>query len=200
MTGPSIVLLVRHAWAGERGAVPDDRTRPLDERGRRQAAALHDHLDACLQTRGHPHLADHGDGTVLVSSPMVRCTETLAPMASALGLALATDARLSELQVPLSSRDGWPDAAYLGTRALAALDEAAARTPTAGVLVLCAHGEILPALVGSLAGRDAVAIPVTVDLTAKRLPKGGAWLLAGGGGGGGVPPVAWTIEELDPPA
>lgn len=199
MTVPGIVLLVRHAWAGERGAVPDDRARPLDERGRRQAAALHDHLDACLRARGHPRLGDHPGGPVLVSSPLVRCTATLAPMASALGLALATDDRLAELEVPLSSRDGWPDAAYLGARALAALDQAAARSPATGALVLCAHGEILPALVGALAGRGELATPVSVDLTAKRLPKGGTWLLAGGGGDAAAT-VPRTMVELDPPA
>ncbi len=194
MTGPGTVLLVRHAWAGERGAVPDDRDRPLDERGRRQAAALHDHLDTCLQVRGHPRLAEHGDA-VLLSSPLVRCTATLAPMASTLGLTVATDDRLGELDVPLPSRDGWPDAAYLGARALAALDAASARTAATGVVVLCAHGEILPALVGSLTGRGELATPVPVDLTAKRLPKGGTWLLAGGDGAG-----PRTIVELDPPA
>jgi 8-oxo-(d)GTP phosphatase len=198
VTGPRIVLLVRHAWAGERGAVPDDRTRPLDARGRRQAAALHDHLDAGLQMRGHPPLGDH-DGSLLVSSPLVRCTATLAPLASALGLRLATDDRLAELEVPLSSRDGWPDAAYLGARALAALDEAAARTRDTGALVLCAHGEILPALVGCLAGRDELVTPVPVDLTSKRLPKGGTWLLAGAEGDRCATSPR-TLVELDPPA
>ena len=198
MTAPGIVLLVRHAWAGDRGAVPDDRARPLDERGRGQAAALHGHLDAGLQAHGHPPLGGHPDGPVLVSSPLVRCTATLAPMASALGLTLVTDDRLAELDVPLPSRDGWPDAAYLGARALGALDQAAARSPAAGALVLCAHGEILPALVGALAGRGELATPVAVDLTAKRLPKGGTWLLAGGGGSG-TPTLPRTIVELDPP-
>ncbi|MFO7961950.1 MAG: histidine phosphatase family protein [Nitriliruptoraceae bacterium] len=197
MSAPGIVLLVRHAWAGERGAVPDDRARPLDERGRRQAVMLHGHLDACLQAGGHPRLGDHRDGPVLVSSPLLRCTATLAPMAAALGVTLATDDRLAELEVPLPSRDGWPDAAYLGARALAALEEAAARTPAGGALVLCAHGEILPAMVGALAGRGELATPVAIDLTAKRLPKGGTWLLAGGGDDGAP---TRTIVELEPPA
>ncbi|MFO7777439.1 MAG: histidine phosphatase family protein [Nitriliruptoraceae bacterium] len=196
MSGPAIVLLVRHAWAGQRGAVPDDRARPLDERGRRQATQLHGHLDAGLQARGHPRLGDHPDGPVLVSSPLVRCTTTLAPLAAALGVALATDDRLAELEVPLPSRDGWPDAAYLGARALAALEDAAARTPAGGALVLCGHGELLPALVAALAGRGALATPVAIDLTAKRLPKGGAWLLAGTGADG----APRTIVELAPPA
>lgn len=198
MTGPAIVLLVRHAWAGERGAVPDDRVRPLDERGRRQAAALLEHLDAGLQTRGHRRLGDHRPSPALVSSPLVRCTQTLAPMAATLGIAVATDDRLAEVEVPLGSRDGWPDAAYLGARALTALDGAAARSPGTRALILCAHGEILPALVGSLAGRGDLATPVPVDLTAKRLPKGGTWLLAGTGGDDA--PGPWTIVELDPPA
>jgi len=198
VNGPGTVLLVRHAWAGERGAVPDDRTRPLDERGRRQSAGLHARLDAGLQAHGHGRLGDQRGAPVLVSSPLVRCTATLAPMASALGVEVATDDRLAELEVPLVSRDGWPDAAYLGARARAALEQAAARTPAGGALVLCSHGELLPALVGVLAGRSELTTPVAIDLTAKRLPKGGAWLL-GAGGGDGTPTAPWTIVELAPP-
>lgn len=199
MTAPALLLLVRHAWAGERGAVPDDRTRPLDDRGRHQAAALLEHLDVALQTRGRPRLDDHRPPPVLLSSPLLRCTQTLAPMASALGLEVVTDHRLAEVEVPLSSRDGWPDAAYLGTRAVAALDDVMAQRPGTAALVVCAHGEILPALVGALAGRGELVTPSPVDLTAKRLPKGATWLLDGHGGDGS-PMSPRTVVELDPPA
>jgi len=197
---PATTVLVRHAWAGERGTVPDDRTRPLDQRGRRQADALRAHLDDALTARGLPRLAA-GDppGVVLAASPLVRCAATLEPMAQELGVAVTTDERLAELPVPLTSRDGWPDAAYLGTRALAALAAAAARAPADGALVLCAHGEVLPALVAALAGQGLLASPVPVDLTAKRLPTGASWLLVPGAVDDGAG-TARTVEELAAPA
>jgi 8-oxo-(d)GTP phosphatase len=196
---PPATLLLRHAWAGERGTVPDDRTRPLDDRGRRQADALLAHLDVALHARGLRALAGDPSGVVLVSSPLVRCAATLAPMAEELGVAVSLDDRLAELPVPLASRDGWPDAAYLGTRALAALADAAERSPADGALVLCAHGEVLPALVAALAGRGRLSSPVSVDLTAKRLPKGASWLLVPEDGGGD-PLGGRRVEELGPPA
>jgi phosphohistidine phosphatase SixA len=74
------VILLRHASAGHRkdwGG--DDTLRPLDEQGRAQAAALRDELLAHGVTRA-------------VSSPYVRCTQTLEP----LGLEVEVDERLTE--------------------------------------------------------------------------------------------------------
>jgi 8-oxo-dGTP diphosphatase len=74
------VVLLRHASAGKRSDWDgDDRLRPLDERGRVQAEALRDVLLA------------HGVTRVL-SSPYVRCTETVVP----LGLDIELDERLAE--------------------------------------------------------------------------------------------------------
>lgn len=200
MNLPPITVLVRHGWAGERGTVPDDRNRPLDPRGRRQADVLLAHLDAALTARGlRPLSAGDPSGVVLVSSPLVRCAATLEPMAVELGIGVTPDDRLAELSVPLPSADGWPDAAYLGTRALAALTDAADRSPADGALVLCAHGEVLPALVAVLAGHGRLSAPVPVDLTAKRLPKGASWLLVPAGGRD-QPGGPLRIEELAPPA
>jgi len=197
---PPATVLVRHAWAGERGTVLDDRTRPLDQRGRRQARALLAHLDAALTARGLRSLAGDPSGVVLVSSPLVRCVATLEPMAEALGVVVTPDDRLAELPVPLPSRDGWPDAAYLGTRALNALSAAAERSPgDDGALVLCAHGEVLPALVAALAGEGRLSSPLSVDLTAKRLPKGASWLLVPAAGDR-APDGSRRVEELAPPA
>jgi len=76
-------VLLRHASAGDRDAwVGDDRLRPLDERGRRQALALHE-------------LADRGIRRI-ASSPYVRCIETVEPLAATLGLEVEIDARLAE--------------------------------------------------------------------------------------------------------
>ena len=80
------LLLVRHAWAGDRTEWQlDDRLRPLDERGRRQAAALVEALD------GFPV-------TAIYSSPAVRCTETVGPLARARSLAIVEREELSEEQ------------------------------------------------------------------------------------------------------
>lgn len=77
------VLLVRHAKAGDRSRwTGDDRSRPLTDKGRAQAAELVDAI-----------------GTVpvaLYSSPYLRCIETLEPLATAHGLDVTVDDRLAE--------------------------------------------------------------------------------------------------------
>lgn len=192
MSLPATVLLVRHAWAGERGSVADDRTRPLDARGRRQADALPAHLDSALAARGRPGLVDSAAaGTLaLCASPYTRCVDTLVPVAAMTGLAVSEDDRFAETGPTTRSSDGWPDAAELGARAWCALEAAAGRTPAAGTLVVCAHGEVLPALVAVLVGQGILA-PPAVDLTAKAMAKGATWV---------VTPGAGLLEELPPPA
>ena len=77
-------VLVRHASAGDRNDwVGDDRQRPLDARGRRQAAELVKLLRALELRR-------------VVSSPYARCVETVEPLAAALGLPVEHDERLAE--------------------------------------------------------------------------------------------------------
>lgn len=67
-----LVFLVRHASAGDRARwLRDDRERPLDDEGRRQAVALARPLG------GYPLVR-------LVSSPYDRCLQTLEPLSSAL--------------------------------------------------------------------------------------------------------------------
>lgn len=74
------VVLLRHASAGDRDTWRgDDRLRPLDKRGRKQAKALGKELRA----RGVRHV---------LSSPYVRCVQTVEP----LGLEIVTDERLAE--------------------------------------------------------------------------------------------------------
>jgi 8-oxo-dGTP diphosphatase len=79
-----IVYLVRHASAGHRRDwVGDDRLRPLDERGVRQAASLVSQLEGREVAR-------------IVSSPYLRCVETVVPLADARGLTVEAENVLGE--------------------------------------------------------------------------------------------------------
>jgi phosphohistidine phosphatase SixA len=79
-----IVYLVRHARAGRRSDWEgDDRLRPLDERGRRQAEAL----DAQLAGR---------DFRRILSSPFDRCVQTVVPLAQSRGLEIERNDALAE--------------------------------------------------------------------------------------------------------
>jgi broad specificity phosphatase PhoE len=110
-------VLVRHARAGKRAEwTGDDRLRPLDERGRRQAAGLVAPLAGLGVDR-------------LVSSPYVRCVETLVPIADSLGLTVEERDELAE------------GASVEAVRRL--LDEVGAHTPA-----LCTHGDVVEALLG----------------------------------------------------
>jgi phosphohistidine phosphatase SixA len=105
------VILLRHASAGDRDEWHgDDRLRPLDKRGRKQAKRLRDVLLA-------------HDVKRVVSSPYVRCTQTVAP----LDLDIEPDDRLAEGAPPESTLE-----------LLAALDDA----------VACTHGDVIEALLG----------------------------------------------------
>ena len=91
-------FLLRHASAGERYEWPDDdRLRPLDEKGRRQAEKIAGALGA-------------EDVRRVVSSPYVRCVQTVEPLAAALGLEVELDDRLAEgggsSAQPLLEEDG----------------------------------------------------------------------------------------------
>src|SRR5918996_1510427 len=110
------MLLVRHASAGDRSAWEgDDRLRPLDERGRRQAAGLVEALDGHRIER-------------IVSSPYLRCVDTVEPLAAARGLPVEHSDELGE------ERQGSDAAPAL--RALAGEP-----------VVVCTHGGV-PELVG----------------------------------------------------
>jgi 8-oxo-dGTP pyrophosphatase MutT (NUDIX family) len=143
----SVLLLVRHAKAGRRADFHgDDRLRPLSGAGAKQAQAL-----AGL-------LALFGPDRVS-SAPPVRCRETVAPLADALGLPIADEPLLSE---GLYADD--PDATLQRVRELAALT---------GVTVVCSQGAVIPDAVMMLVG-DA-AVPVDVDHAPSK--KGSVWVL-----------------------
>ncbi len=107
-------VLLRHASAGHRlDWEHDDHLRPLDARGRRQSADLVELLRPFGVRR-------------IVSSPYVRCVQTVEPLAAALGLEVEQDERLKE---------------------------GAGRRPRPSLLsedgvVCCTHGDIVEALLG----------------------------------------------------
>jgi 8-oxo-dGTP diphosphatase len=118
------VLLLRHAWAGKRDEwTGDDAFRPLDDRGRRQALALRE-------------LAQRGVSRI-VSSPYLRCVETVEPLAEALGLAVELNERLAE-GAPLE----------LALALLAELDGGLA----------CTHGDVIEAVLGETLHKGATAV------------------------------------------
>jgi exopolyphosphatase/guanosine-5'-triphosphate,3'-diphosphate pyrophosphatase len=120
MAAPAIKLfLVRHAKAFSRSRWrEDDELRPLTPAGDLQSEAI-----ATAIAEEHPRR--------LISSPHVRCMQTLVPLARATGLRIEKDARLAEG---------------------ATLDGAALLIASLGgePAVLCGHGDLLPMLVASL--------------------------------------------------
>jgi len=143
------VLLVRHAKAGERAEwTGDDDLRPLTVAGRRQADEL------CGQLLLFQPCA-------VYSAPRVRCLQTVLPLAASL--------RLQVIEEPLLSEEGYWPGRQAGQRRLL---ELAGRTPGAAVVV-CSQGAVIPDLVCSLAGRDAVADNGEVPSR-----KGSTWVLS----------------------
>ena len=111
------ILLVRHAAAGKRSRwAGDDRLRPLDDRGRRQAVGLAEAL------------ASRGVERVL-TSPYIRCRQTVEPLAKTLGLPVEERIELAE-----------------GAGAAAVL--LLAGEVGGAVAALCTHGDVVAAVLG----------------------------------------------------
>ena len=128
--GGEPLLLVRHASAGDREIWSgDDRERPLDERGRLQAARL------------PLVLSGHRIGRV-VSSPYLRCVQTVEPLAASRGVQVETRTELAE---------------GAGAEAVVAV---AAET---GVGVLCLHGDALEDVLGRTPRKGATILAELPD-------------------------------------
>jgi broad specificity phosphatase PhoE len=153
------LYVVRHAHAGSRSAWdgPDDE-RPLSRRGRKQAAGIADHLAGAGVSR-------------LVSSPTLRCVQTLEPLADRLGLPVEADDRL------LEGADG-DQALGLASELAKATDGSAA--------VVCSHGDVIPDMLRILnAGTTRFRDPLV-------WPKGSIWVLTGAG-------ERWSKARYVPP-
>lgn len=136
-----MLYLVRHAKAGSRRQWDGpDQARPLSKKGRRQAEGLVDVL------------ADRPITSIL-SSPYVRCVETVQPLADKLGLPVD--------HVP-------------------ALAETAATADAVGLLrglagttsVLCSHGDLIPNILDALVEADGLPLPADYPY-----PKASTWEL-----------------------
>lgn len=154
--GLSTVVFVRHARAGHREAFPGpDSARPLDGKGRRQAAAL------AAQLRPFAPVAVH-------SAPLERCRSTVAPLADSLSLPITDEPALSE--------EAYRDDPARARRRLVELAEQIPIRPGAdlhtGSLVACSQGGVIPGVVKSLAGRSHVTMPTTGT------PKAAYWVLS----------------------
>jgi broad specificity phosphatase PhoE len=133
------IHLVRHAKAGSRKAWSgDDALRPLSKAGRTQARAV------------AKSLADAGI-TRIVSSPFVRCRETIEPLAQRLGI-----------EVTLS--DALAEGASL-TDALRLVEKLSDEN-----VVLCSHGDVIGELLRHYASAG-------VELDDDRLEKASVWVL-----------------------
>jgi phosphohistidine phosphatase SixA len=111
-----LAVVVRHGTAGDRASWRgDDRLRPLDGRGERQAAALTKALSGLPVRR-------------ILTSPYVRCVETVRPLAAALGV---------DLEETLALAEGAARADVIPLLA----------TTGAGT-VLCTHGDVCHELLG----------------------------------------------------
>lgn len=156
------VELVRHAKAAARDDWwgRPDRDRPLTEIGREQARALRRALTA--------------DGPIdaIYSSPYARCVQTVEPLAGAVGLEVREEDGLAEaMTLPvLDGGDAWVASAWLAGRALSLLNRIA-RGHEGARIVACSHGDVIPAVMAALAGRDGLAIS---DV---RCPKGARFTL-----------------------
>jgi len=140
-----MIHVVRHAHAGSRRQWNgDDWRRPLSSRGQMEAERLAEFFAA-------------GESlTELLSSPYLRCVQTLEPVAAALGLEITVADWLAEGTAPERVFDGLRDLA-----------------PSAA---LCSHGDVIGDLIGHLAARG---LPMRGPL---RWAKASVWHLEVTGG------------------
>lgn len=137
------VYLVRHAKAGQReGFKEPDELRGISKNGRKQAEAIGRLLADVAFTR-------------LVSSPFLRCIQSIEPIAESRGLDITIAPELSEGEGPAGA-EAWVLA-----------------TAADGPAAVCTHGDVIRELVESLIARG---VPVTGDAE-PGWAKAGTWRL-----------------------
>ncbi|MEP7114682.1 MAG: phosphoglycerate mutase family protein [Ilumatobacteraceae bacterium] len=157
-----MLYLVRHAKAGSRHDFKgNDRLRPLSPPGRRQAEAI--------ATRLTPPLTSAGV-TVLLSSPYLRCMQTLRPLAKAIGATVEPDERLAEGR------------SYIDVLELLGLlpDETA----------LCSHGDVIPDTIAALERRGCEFI------SPPDWRKGSVWVLERDSSGEIASAESWPPPDI----
>jgi 8-oxo-(d)GTP phosphatase len=151
------LILLRHATAGDKADWPaDDESRPLDASGTTDALVLAGLLPCIAPTAR------------VLSSPALRCTESVRPYAASFGGVVEAEAALA-----LSGRSGRFSSRTSRADTLADLvrDLVAAGRPA----VLCLHGENLPKALA--AARAALGAPPSPQSLDRPLPKGGFWVV-----------------------
>lgn len=115
-------FLIRHAHAGHRADWDgSDGRRPLSARGRGEAA----HVSAIL---GHEPIG------LVLSSPAVRCIQSVEPLAAARGVEVRVEKRLGEGRDP--------------SKAIELMIKRADQNPA-----LCSHGDLIPEMIRLLRQR-----------------------------------------------
>ena len=153
-----MLYLVRHGKAGSRHDFHgDDRMRPLSSAGQRQAQALADSLIAAGVKS-------------LLSSPFVRCIETLQPIARSIGATVEIDKRLGE------GRSG--------------IDVVELLESLPDGVAICSHGDVIPETIAALQRRGC---EIT---TAPDWRKGSVWVLDRNTAGEIVAASAWPPPDL----
>ncbi len=153
-----MLYLVRHAKAGSRHEwTGDDRQRPLTAAGRQQADALRDRL------------APRCTGSI-VSSPYLRCVQTVQPLADRLGSAVHLDERLAEEQGFVGALD-----------LLSTVPEGT---------VLCSHGDVIPDTIDALVRRGCI-IGGAPDWR-----KASVWVIERSAAGGFTRAAAWPPPDM----
>jgi len=134
------LLLIRHASAGSRKDWSgDDRLRPLTAKGRRQARFLVQQVEQWAPSR-------------ILSSPYLRCVQTVKPLADELGLKVEEVDELGE------------GAGFDAVTLVRSLHDSH--------VALCTHGDVIPEILVALADED------RLDLgPAPRQAKGSTWVL-----------------------
>ncbi len=123
-----MIHMVRHALAGSRyGGPTDDSQRPLDEGGFAQAEAIGVELAAKPVKR-------------ILSSPYLRCTQTVEPLGRMLGLPVQDCDQIAE-----------------GTHPVEAFSFINSLASEEGDSVLCSHGDVIPGVLWLL---DRYGVPL----------------------------------------